>query len=244
MIAFIFQTVLFGAVAFGKKRSPRIALGSIAVCVFILALLFFLDQGQALSHLGDLPPGIRLDITKDSLRMFFHRPLLGWGLGTFPTIYPQYRSFYTNLFINEAHNDHAQLLVEMGSLGFGLMIWFLVLLYKYGLPTSRRWEFQWDWVLSLASILGRTGILDHSFVDFNLQIPANAAFFYALCGVAVSMPLETRSDEGKLGPSRRELNLIALNRGMATCWNGRGKDWIAVLEKTAIELDCIRKCNE
>ena len=57
--------------------------------------------------------------------MFSHRPVLGWGLGTFPTIYPHYRSFYTNLFINEAHNDYAQLLVETGLLGFALMLWFL-----------------------------------------------------------------------------------------------------------------------
>ena len=193
MIAFIFQAILFAALAFGKRRSPRIALGSMAVGVFVLALLFFLDHGQALSHLGDLGPGIRLDITKDSLKMIGHRPVLGWGLGTFPTVYPQYRSFYTNLFINEAHNDYAQLLVEMGLVGFGLMIWFLIRLYQYGLPNSRRWEFQWDWAVSLSSLLGCTGILVHSLVDFNLQIPANAAFFYALCGLAASRPFETPS---------------------------------------------------
>jgi putative inorganic carbon (hco3(-)) transporter len=144
--------------------------------------------------------GTRLDITKDSLRMFAHRPVLGWGLGTFPTVYPRYRNFYTNLFINEAHNDYAQLLVEMGLLGFGLMIWFLIRLYQYGLPTSRRWEFQWDWAVSLASLLGCTGILVHSLVDFNLQIPANAAFFYALCGLAASRPLETLSRRSRSRP--------------------------------------------
>ncbi|HEX4784349.1 MAG TPA: O-antigen ligase family protein [Candidatus Sulfotelmatobacter sp.] len=193
MIAFICQSVVFMALAFGKKRSPRLAMGSVAVCVFILALLFFLDQGQALAHLGDLNPDIRLDITKDSLKMFSHRPVLGWGLGTFPTIYPRYRSFYTNLFINEAHNDYAQLLVEMGTLGFVLMLWFLVSLYRHGLPTSRSWEFRWDWGVSLAALLGCTGILVHSFVDFNLQITANAALFYSLCGLAASKPLETVS---------------------------------------------------
>jgi len=197
MIAFILQAVLFATLAFGKKKNPRMALGAVAVCLIGLALLLFLDQGKALSHLGDLGPGIRLNITKDSLKMFFHRPLMGWGLSTFPTIYPQYRSFYTNLFIYEAHNDYAQLLVEMGALGFGLMIWFLVLLYKYGLPTSRRWESQWDCALSLASVLGCTGILVHSFVDFNLQIPANAAFFYTLCGLAASKPLQTFSRRGR-----------------------------------------------
>jgi O-antigen ligase len=31
--------------------------------------------------------------------------------------------------VNEAHNDYAQLLVETGLLGFGLMLWFLVRLY-------------------------------------------------------------------------------------------------------------------
>jgi len=197
MIAFIFQAVLFAALAFGKKKNPRIALGALAVCLIGLALLFFLDEGKALTHLGDLGPGIRLNITKDSLKMFLQRPLLGWGLGTFPTVYPRYRSFYTNLFINEAHNDYAQLLVEMGLLGFGLMIWFLVRLFEYGLPPSRRWEFQWDWALSLAALLGCTGILIHSFVDFNLQIPANAAVFYALCGLAASQPLQTPSRRGQ-----------------------------------------------
>ena len=187
MLAFVFEMVLFAALTVGKKRNPRIALGTMAVCVFILALLIFLGRGgQVLGRLGDLSPGIRLDITKDSLRMFSHRPVWGWGLGTFPTVYPSYRSFYTNLFVNEAHNDYVQLLVETGLLGFGLMLWFVARLYRYGLPTSRRWEFQWDGAVSLAALLGCTGILVHSFVDFNLQIPANAALFYVLCGLVAS----------------------------------------------------------
>ena len=186
MIAFVLEMVLFAALTLADRRSPRAALGSVAVCVLILALLIFLGKWQILGRLGDLGPGIRLDITRDSLRMFSHRPIWGWGLGTFPTVYPSYRSFYTNLFINEAHNDYAQLLVETGLLGFSLMLWFLVRVYQHGLPTSRRWEFKWDGALSLAALLGCTGILIHSFVDFNLQIPANAALFYVLCALAGS----------------------------------------------------------
>jgi hypothetical protein len=34
------------------------------------------------------------------------------------------------------------------------------------------------------------GILGHSFLDFNLQIPANAAPFYVLCSIAGSAPLQ------------------------------------------------------
>jgi O-antigen ligase len=193
MLAFVVEMVLFAALTLGKRQNPRIALGSMVVCFFILAMLVFLGKGQVLGRLGDLGPGIRLDITKDSMRMFFERPIGGWGLGTFPTVYPSFRSFYTNLFVNEAHNDYAQLLVETGLIGFGLMLWFLVRLYRHGLPTSRRWEFRWGEAVSLASLLGCTGILLHSFVDFNLQIPANAAMFYALCGLAASRPLSESS---------------------------------------------------
>jgi O-antigen ligase len=196
MLAFVVEIVLFATLTLLQKRNYRVALGLIAVCVLVLAFLVFVGKVEVLGRLGDLGPGIRLNMTKDSFRMFFRRPVLGWGLGTFPTVYPGYRSFYTNLFVNEAHNDYAQLLVETGLLGFGLMLWFLVRLYQYGLPTSRRWELKWDGAVSLAALLGCTGILFHSFVDFNLQIPANAALFYVLCGLAAS-PLAKISKSGR-----------------------------------------------
>ena len=196
MLSFVLEIVVFAALTLVQRRNPRVALGLISVCVLVLAFLVFLGKGQVLGRLGDLGPGMRLNVTKDCLRMFSHRPVWGWGLGTFPTVYASYRSFYTNLFVNEAHNDYAQLLVETGLLGFGLMLWFLVRLYQHGLPTSRRWELRWDGAVSLAALLGCTGILFHSFVDFNLQIPANAALFYVLCGLAAS-PLAKVSKPGR-----------------------------------------------
>ena len=186
MLAFLFEMALFAALILPKGRNLRVVVGFIALGVVILALLIVVGNARALGRLGDLSPGIRLDITKDCWKMFLRRPVLGWGMGTFPTVYPAYRSFYTNEFINEAHNDYAQLLVESGVLGFGVMVWFLVLLYRHGLPRSRRWEFKWDGALSLAALLGCTGIVFHSLVDFNLQIPANAAVFYVLCALAAS----------------------------------------------------------
>jgi O-antigen ligase len=195
MIAFVVQVVLFAALTFVQRRNPKIAIALLVVFGLILGFLVFIGREQVLGRLGDLAPGVRLNITQDCLRMFLQRPLWGWGLGTFPTVYPTYRSFYTDKFINQAHNDYAQLLVETGLLGFGLMLWFVVSLYRRGLPTSRRWEFKWDGAVSLASLLGCTGILFHSFVDFNLQIPANAALFYVLCGLAASelSPRSSRS---------------------------------------------------
>jgi O-antigen ligase len=199
MLSFTFEMVVFAALTIYQRRSPRIALGTFAVCLLVLAFLLFLGKGEVLGRLGELGPDMRSKITKDCFGMFVRRPVLGWGLGTFPTVYPSFRSFYTNLFVNEAHNDYAQLLVETGLLGFGLMLWFVFLLFRAGLPTSRRWEFKWNGAVSLAALLGCTALLVHSLVDFNLQIPANAAFFYVLCALAASRP---QSTSAKRGPSR------------------------------------------
>ena len=211
MIAFVIEVVAFAFLAFRTRRNPRALFGLTAMCVCVLAFLVFVGKEHVLFRLGDLQPGIRLQMTKDSLRMFLQRPVLGWGLGAFPTVYPAYRSFYTNLFVNEAHNDYAQLLVETGLAGFGLMLWFLFRLYQCGLPTSRRWEFKWDGALSLAALIGCTGILFHSLVDFNLQIPANATVFYVLCALAASefAPGSSRSRASR-GATTAEENSVSL----------------------------------
>ncbi len=199
MLSFGFEVIAFIAFALYQKRSLTTALSALTLCFSILGLLVFLGRGNALGRLGELGPDMRFKITKDCLQMFAHRPLAGWGLGTFPTIYPSFRSFYTNLFVNEAHNDYAQLLVETGVLGFGLMIWFVFRLYRHGFPRSRRWEYKWDAAVSLAALLGCTALLLHSLVDFNLHVPANAAVFYTLCALASSRPLSAPS---KRRPSR------------------------------------------
>jgi O-antigen ligase len=186
MVAFVLEMVLLGTLMFAKKRRLHAILGYAALCISTLAFIFLSNNGRGLARIGDLDPGIRPQIIKDSLRMFTHRPIWGWGLGTFPTVYPEYRSFYTNQFVNEAHNDYAQLLVETGVLGFVLMLWFLAQMYRASLPVLHGWQYRWDRAVSLAASIGCTGILVHSFVEFNLQIPANAAFFYVLCALAAS----------------------------------------------------------
>ena len=106
-----------------------------------------------------------------------------------PVVYPQFRSFYTNVVVNRAHDDYLQLLAEMGALGFATMLWFLVVLYRNGIKKLDNWAMNISGAISLAALLGCAGILVHGFVDSNLQIPANAALFYVLCVLAASKPL-------------------------------------------------------
>lgn len=155
-----------------------------------LAFLGLIGSPAMWRHLGHLQDALRLDILRDSLRMFARKPLLGWGLGAFPTVYPGFRSFYTQFFINAAHNDYIQALVETGLAGFSCIVWFIVTLYRLGLTRFGRHEQTWRDILRAAALVGCSGILVHSFYDFNLQIPANAALFYVLCGLAAGSAYE------------------------------------------------------
>jgi O-antigen ligase len=133
--------------------------------------------------------GVRLTIDRDCLRMLLKRPLLGWGLGAFPIVYPQFRSFYTTFFVNQAHNDYLQLLVETGLAGFSIAVWSLVLVFRRAAGKLKNWS-ETASAMTVAALLGCVGILVHSFLDFNLQIPANAALSYVLCAIAASAPLQ------------------------------------------------------
>ena len=192
MLAFVVQIAILSAILIRRRKSRKLALTLGIFFVLTGGLLAWLGGGKLVDRMASLDRETRTevsgqtreDINRDGLRMAMARPILGWGLGVFPTIYPQYRSFYTNLFVNEAHDDYMQLFVEMGVLGITVMLWFLIVSYYQAIKKLKNWSTDPNGAVALAVMLGITGIVVHSLVDFNLQIPANAALFYVLCTMA------------------------------------------------------------
>jgi O-antigen ligase len=205
MIAIFVELIVLAVVLLRQKRSIRIVIGVGAFAVVLVSLLVWLGGKELSTRVSsisketrtEISGGMRLSIDRDTLHMFRQKPVLGWGLGTFPVVYPQFRSFYTNFFVNEAHNDYLQLLAEMGVVGFATMIWFVVVLYRRVRRKIGNWTSNMSAAVTLACALGLTGILVHSLVDFNLQIPANAALFYAFASIAAAPPLLQRSRKRK-----------------------------------------------
>jgi hypothetical protein len=68
------------------------------------------------------------------------------------------------------------------------MIWFLVVGFRTAWPKIRQWPSNVNGSVALVAVVGISGILVHSLVDFNLEIPANALLFYVLCAVAAIEP--------------------------------------------------------
>jgi O-antigen ligase len=196
MAAFAAQVALLGTFLLKRRKNWKAAFAFGAFLVIALGLLAWLGGGELVERLAsintgtraELSGGTRLTIDRDALKMFARKPVLGWGLGVFPDVYPQFSNLGTNLQVGMAHNDYLQLLVEVGALGFATVVWFLLTLFRSALRKLKSQPADTNTAVTLAAILGISGILVHSFVDFNLQIPANAALFYVLCVIAAMEP--------------------------------------------------------
>ena len=198
MVAFVAQMIVLGVLLIRKRDSgwkqPLMLGGFLAVVIVFLVWMGGNELTRRLASIHseareEISGGVRVSIDRDCLRMLIRRPLLGWGLGTFPIVYPEFRSFYTTFFVNQAHNDYLQLLVETGVAGFSIAVWFLVLVFRRAAGKLKNWTENASGTMTVAALLGCIGILVHSLLDFNLQIPANAALFYVLCALAASAPL-------------------------------------------------------
>jgi O-antigen ligase len=199
MAAFVVQMIALAALLIHKReagwKQPLLLGAFLAVVILFLVWLGGNELTRRLASIhseaqAEISGGVRLSIDRDSLRMLLKKPILGWGLGTFPVVYPEFRSFYSTFLVNQAHNDYVQLLVETGLAGFGIAIWFLVLVFRRAAGKLKHWTQTATGAMTVAATLGCIGILVHSCVDFNLQIPANAALFYVLCAMAACGPLQ------------------------------------------------------
>jgi O-antigen ligase len=183
----IFEVLIFSAVILPALRLRWRGLAfAILTASFALALVIWI-AGQPLFQQAAAWRGAvadpsfvnRSQLTVDSFRLVKQRPILGWGLGSFSNMYPRVASWYGDQFVNAAHDDYLQVLVETGAVGLGLILLFIATVFSAGIKRFARAPTS---VVS-AALLGCCGLLLHSFTDFNMNIPANAAVFFTLCGL-------------------------------------------------------------
>ncbi len=129
----------------------------------------------------------RGELREIAYHMIADRPLTGSGAGTYRWVFPAYKDARFGAgFYEHVHNDALELLVEQGVLGAALALAGVAALLLAAIrgALARR-----DPVLRaalFASIAGVLALLAHGAVDFNLQIPANAALFFVLLGLGAA----------------------------------------------------------
>jgi O-antigen ligase len=199
MIALAAQLLFVCFVLFRSQRGRRSLLIFLGVCGAIAAFVMVLGSDKILDRFAETQDMYRLKIYRDTVSMAMHKPILGFGLGTFSDVYPAYKTFYTNLFVNHAHNDYLEMLADTGVVGLALFVWMLVGVFRSGFSKVMDRDDEEGRLLTLAALTGIVGILIHSFIDFNLHIPANAALFFVLCA-AVAAPFKHKIKPAEFRP--------------------------------------------
>jgi O-antigen ligase len=163
----------------------RVVLGVVALTALALAAYAgltpivdrFTADNLALGYEG------RARIVAATLRAGVDFLPLGSGLGTFADVFPRYQAEGPIGYVDFAHNDYAQVFLELGLAGVGVMA-------LLGLAYGARWRAiargQGSRRLGFAQVgagisLAALGV--HCLFDFNLHIPANALAFAFLAGV-------------------------------------------------------------
>jgi len=154
---------------------------SVLVILF-LSLLLIWEGGSIRERVAGLETSNffsvhqRIFIWKDTLKAIAKRPL-GYGWGTFPYIFPQFRNFSDRFTPFYAHNEYLQIAWEMGWFGLGLSLW---LLWKLLVSIKVRITYSGDKSLKIlysGFFVGMIVLLLHSLVDFPLRLPAIALIF-------------------------------------------------------------------
>jgi O-antigen ligase len=152
----------------GITRGLAATVGRIAVpCVLFIALF----GGTALwrRFQEEDPYGVRRQLLRSSLDMVYERPWIGFGLGTWSIVYPRFAYYDDGTVANHAHNDWAEWSAEGGLACFTMMLWLAAMTLR---PAVRS---VWG--------IGVIAVWLHCVVDFPLQNPFMAGWFFLAAGI-------------------------------------------------------------
>ena len=160
------------------RRRRRTAL---AVALLVGLGVLWIGVGDVLSAFEARGiKGSRLDFWRDMLPMIPRFPVFGVGWNAFATAFPWYQTVWKTEWIGEAHNDYLQVLLDGGLVGAALLASLLAVVFRGARARAALSP------LDLGLFGALLGLALHELVDFNGQIPANAATWIALAALAVA----------------------------------------------------------
>lgn len=141
----------------------------LATMVGLVTITFFLTPfGTRLlqTNLGEEAVTQRVELTRVSLELFVQQPLIGVGLGNFlPMLATMQRPLPVGLYLQPVHNIFLLVLVEVGVIGLGFFVWFLVKTYKRLFRNVREGVvFPYRLFVVLLSVILILGSVDHYFL--------------------------------------------------------------------------------
>jgi len=171
--------------------------GLLAILLILSATVFALWRNGPLWLETLMPKGNfnRLGFWKNTWRALQDHFPWGTGLDTFTLVYPKYenQTDIISLYVNHAHNDWLELLLEGGAFSIALAILFLAAMI-YGLAKNH------SNMLVKAAFLAAVFIMIHSLLDYPLRTLALSVSFALWLAFILA---DWHEDEHSQRPARR-----------------------------------------
>lgn len=188
-----FFTSLLIAGGFYVFAQKRINVGIIAffasvllIDILVIGNFFGLDRIAAeIQETTTVSEVARLEVGRDALQIVRDYPITGTGAGSFASVYPLYDSGNVGFYdYKHAHNDYIQFASELGLPGLALLAGIVLFSLWNSVLTQLRRRQRFMRGLGCGVFMAIVAMLIHTAVDFNLQIPANAATFVVILAMA------------------------------------------------------------
>lgn len=117
----------------------------------------------------------RTEAARTALALVGDYPVVGSGGGSFYNVFLGYRTpRYGYTYVDHTHNDYVEIASDYGLLGLGVLGTLVMVTLVTVLRVMARRRSVLPWGVAFGVAMAIVGLLLHSTVDFNLQIPANA----------------------------------------------------------------------
>jgi hypothetical protein len=166
--------LVIGLIGFRDSTTGRPSRSTTAILVMLPALAVALTLVVGWEHVWNRfqqhdPYAVRRELTIAAVDMAKQRPLTGFGLGTFPQVYPRYAIKDFPFYANHVNNDWAEFAAD-GGVPFLLLV---LIPFAAAVPAAIR--NPWG--------LGLIAIVLHACVDFPFPRTAVSGWMFALLGV-------------------------------------------------------------
>jgi len=190
----------------GAWKSARVIAAG-AVALVALAMVAWIGASTAIERFSELKSpevtlGRRISMARGAAHIFLDHPIIGCSIGTMVDVFPRYETAYDGKLVDHVHNDYMETLAETGLLGGLCGAIFLWLLYREARRNFEAEQGHFSRALHAGAIAAVSGMLLHSLVDFNLQIPANATLFLLQACLVISPTVNSNSQaKGRAEPN-------------------------------------------
>ncbi len=217
LLIFSFFLLFGGAwISFRKKNKQmtwtRIFLVVMFIFLALVAIGIGIDSSLERFALDRLLYENRPTYWSNSLTFFTEYPVFGTGLGTFPMIYPDWEIGRDMMRLYHAHNDYLEYLVELGAIGFILLISGIFLLLGRTMRAWLRRGHPEVKALVLGGLISIFCMLFHSITDFNLHIPANMLLFSVVVSLTAAVAFYKRESSSREDKLKRLLDRAFISR--------------------------------